>query len=148
MTTGYQLVIETSWIKLNTLQSYRRVRKLLVLGEYRSVHNLKITTAYDYEEAVTDSREFDPADTMNLGTWGSEATWGEAGAIWGGAGSSVYQFGWGLSRQKCESIKFRFEDIVSAGDTPGESYELTELTLEVGLKRTPFKLPPLKRTAA
>lgn len=45
-----QLDIETGWIKLAGLQGYGLARRLLVLGENRGAHDLRIRAAYDYVE--------------------------------------------------------------------------------------------------
>ena len=53
--------------------------------------------------------------------------------------STVYQFRAHLPVQKCQAVKFYFEDIASVGGALAGSYEITELMLEVGTKRGLFK---------
>jgi hypothetical protein len=134
----YRLRLVTAWIKLVGLQGFQRIRRALVLGEHRSAHKLRCEAGFDYEANLLPVATFDSSETMNLTTWGSGATWG-SDALWGGEGSRVYQFRSRLPRQKCQAIRFSFEDLPS--ENPGESYEITELALEVGLKKGAYKLP-------
>jgi hypothetical protein len=64
------------------------------------------------------------------------------GEIWGGTEDSVYQFSIQPRIQKCSSIKVLIEDV----SPTGESFELSALTFEVGLKQGMNKLVGKKRT--
>jgi hypothetical protein len=138
---AYRMKLETGWIHVAGLQGFQSVAEALVIGNYRSPHKLRIKVYYDYETTAKQVVEFDPSQCMNTTTWGSGATWG-SDAVWGGAGSSVYQFRLFTNRQQCQAIKFAFEDV--PGTPPGESYELTELRLLVGVQKGSFKLPQTK----
>jgi hypothetical protein len=129
------LVVETSWIKLGALQGYQSVRRMWLLGEYRSEHTVRVHVSRNYKDAPDYSFVWDPASVMNLTTWGSDAEWGDG--AWGGEGSTVYQFPHHLRDMKCESVRFRFTDL--PGIPAGESFVLTELLLEIGEKRGTFK---------
>lgn len=134
---GYKLKIATAWLKFAGLQGFQRIRRVAVLGEFRSAHTLKMQVAYDYQPYWTDLIIWNAAAEIDTSVWGDDPTWGDSEA-WGGDSDSVYQFRAHLRQQKCQSIKFTFED-VSQG-TPGESYSLSDLSLEVGIKRGLNKL--------
>lgn len=131
----YKLRMETAWIRVSALQGFQRVRRATVLGEFKSDHDLKMEVAYNYEPVYTAIGPWDVAGIVNTSTWGS-GTWGSG--VWGGSGESAYQVRGHMPKQKCEAIKFRFEDVFDG--TYGESYQLTELALEVGVKKGPYKL--------
>tara|TARA_Y100000593_G_scaffold14361_1_gene27170 strand:- start:639 stop:4532 length:3894 start_codon:yes stop_codon:yes gene_type:complete len=142
-----KLKIETAWIKMDTLQGFHRVRRAMVLGEFKSSHRLAMDISYDYEplrrrlifdaDAKMETTTFgDPADPSEFGDgtpFGSGTTTSEME-------SNVYQFKAHLPVQKCQSIKFYFEDIEAVGKALAEGYEITELMLEVGMKRGAFKV--------
>jgi hypothetical protein len=117
------LKIITGWLKLSGLEGYQRAKRFAVLGNYYSAHTLTVGVSYDYNDAVTNSYSFNTATGM-IG------------------GDPVYQFRGHLAKQKCESIKFTFDD--SIAPAPGQGYSLNDLTLEVGIKRGVDKLPPQK----
>lgn len=135
----YRLKMRTGWLRLSGLQGYQRVRRLHVLGEFKSTHSLLVDIEYDYE--VTDAlyrASFGASSVISSSTYGDGATYG-ADDPYGGSDESVYQFRIRLPRQKCQSVRFTFQD--SPGTTIGESYEINELALEVGLKSGHFRLP-------
>jgi hypothetical protein len=135
------MLVETGWLKFaGGLQGYQSLRRFGVLGEYRSAHTMRVTVSKDYKVETDYSFTWDPSTVMNLSTWGGEATWGASS--WGGTGSSVYQFLHRPRDQKGQSYKFRFEDIPDA--PAGESYVLTELMLEIGIKGGVFRSAALK----
>jgi hypothetical protein len=127
--TDYGLDIETAWIKLGGLQDFGRVRRIMLLGEYRSAHHLRIRIAYNYDETVVD-------DTY----------WTTTPAVVG----SPLQVKIGPSRQQCQAIKVRLTAVSSSdhADPPsGEALKLTGLALEVGLKPGLYRrLPAAQKT--
>lgn len=98
----------TSWLGLAGLQGFQRVKKLLILGEYLSAHDLSVSFAYDFDSSLFQTTTVSPT-------------------------SSVYQFRVNIQRQKCESIQVTIQD-VSTG-LNGESFALSALGFEAGIKR-------------
>jgi len=98
----------TSWLGLGVLQGFQRVYKLLILGEYFSAHNLSVSFAYDFDPTTFQTTTFTPV-------------------------AGVYQFRVNLTRQKCESLQITIQDVDTGTD--GESFSLSALGLEVGIKR-------------
>jgi hypothetical protein len=124
----------------------------MVIGEFRSNHRLALDIAYNYE-LVRHRLVFDATSKIDTSTFGdpaldidsTPAEYGDgdpfgSGTADAGMGSRVYQFRAHLPIQKCQSVKFYFEDMHSIGEYLGEGYEITELMLEVGVKRGTFKV--------
>lgn len=142
--TGYSLALETAWIRLGTMQGFQRVYAALLLGAWRSAHKLRVSVGYDYETGWADTFEWDPATVLNVNLYGDDATYG-AETYGGDGASSVYQVEIPLRIQKCEAVRFRIEDIPDGTNPLRESYSASELTLEVGIKKGPFKLRDASR---
>lgn len=122
-TTPIVLNPTSAWIKASALQGFQRIWAAAILGNYFTAHTLTIKVYYDYNDTVFDTYSFNTA----TGIVGPD---------------TVYQFRMHLKRQKCESIRFEFDDSVTA--TPGQGYSINDLALEIGLKRGVDKLPAIK----
>lgn len=107
--------LRTGWIQLAGVQGFQRLWRFLVLGEYASAHTLRVQVAYDYNATVAQTVNFTPG--------------------------ALLPYEWGISpaRQKCAAIQITIQD-VSTG-TIGESYSLSNLAFEVGIKKGLNKLP-------
>ena len=139
-----QLKLTTAWIKPGSIQGLQRVRRALVLGDYKSNHTLETRVGYNFEQFFNEKHTFNFKDATGLNTYGDENPYGSE---YYGAGtnllySGVYQFNAHLARQKCEAVRFQFSDTVSSD--PGQAYSITNLMLEVGLTRRTMKLPKQK----
>ncbi len=139
------LAIETSWLALSGLQGYQRLYRYAFLGDYLSSHYTVVKLAYDYEASYKETVYFNVDSGLDVSYYGSDATYGESSVYGGPSGSSVYQFSSKPRQQKCESVKFRIEDMDTITDSGGASFNLVGLTLEVGAKRTIDKLSSGKR---
>ena len=78
---------------------------------------------------------------LNSSVIGDETLLGDDSLL-GGTSDDVYQVSVHIPRQKCEAIKFVIED-VNAGDL-NESYELTHIQLECGIKQGVYRIPSEK----
>lgn len=136
--TNIGLMVETGWIKLNSLQGFQRVRRGILVGNFKSEHKLKISIAYDYQEYYTDEIVWSADDLFDVTLYGSEALFGDDEFFGTNDDETTYQVRFHLPRQKCESIKFKFEDVV-LGDS-GASMEINHLMLEVAIKDGVYKL--------
>ncbi len=125
----YGLDVETAWIKPADLQGFSRVRKLQILGEYRSVDltHLRVRIAYNYSATYVDDKYW-PVSPTTVG--------------------GPLQLKIGPRRQQVQAIKIRITAIrrfvmmteesllVTINGAPtGEAMKLTGIALEVGLKR-------------
>lgn len=136
----YKMSLTTAWFKPGSLQGYARARRVFLLGEYKSVHSIKLEVFYNYETFARDIINPAPAtDFIETGTWGDDDTWGDS-PYWGGSGKTrVYQLRRRLSRQKFESLKFRITEL--SGEGSQQSCELNALTLEIGIIGKGMRLP-------
>lgn len=139
------LAIETSWLQLAGLQGYQRLYRYAFLGDYLSSHYTMVRLAYDYEHAYKETVFFNVDSGLDVSYYGDDATYGDSEVYGGPSGSSIYQFSSKPRQQKCESVKFRIEDIDTITTSGGASFNLVGLTLEVGIKSTLDKLSGGKR---
>lgn len=134
--TEYTLKMRTSWLSFAELQGFMRVYRLLLYGKFKSHHILQVKVAYDYNPKVIDTYSF------NTNGAGKSLSVIPDGAIYGDtvfSGNDIYQMRAHLSRQKCEAIQLTIEDTSLSGTK--ESYSLTNLAFEVGVKAPVFKKP-------
>ena len=114
VSTNVGMKAVTAWLKMAGIQGFQRVRKIAFLAGYKSAHTLRVRVYYDYNNATYTEYNFDATTVI--------------------ASSTVpYQFRLSLARQKCEAIKIEIEDTAGAGLLQ-ESYNISDLSLEVGLK--------------
>lgn len=130
------LKLVTGWLSFAGLHGFQRVYRLLVLGDHKAEHTLRVRFAYDYADAWTFDTRI-ASDTP--GAWGSDASWG-SGLVWGGYAPRV---AWDVRTdvQKCTAIRVSIEDFQPAG----ESYSITSLGFVVGAKVGPEKLIAARR---
>lgn len=110
------LSCETGWLNFASLQGFQRVRQLLIVGNYKSPHDLIVTIYNDFSDT--------PSQTTTIPVQ---------------TDPGVYQFRVFIDQQKCESIRFSLTDSNRSGS--GESFSLSALSLEVGIKKGLNKLP-------
>jgi hypothetical protein len=104
-----------------------------------------VGVGYDYRPDIQSTFYFDTQNSLTgpAGQYGNDAYYGETSPYGGDGGADiVYQFRARTVRQKCESIQFVIEDIPQP--TNGESYGITDLSIEVGLKKGINKMGALK----
>lgn len=145
----FPLKLTTAWIKTNNIQGLQRCRKAFVLGDYKSKHNLRVQVGFDYQQSFQETHNFNYSSDLGIQNFGDENPFGSE--VFGGGTSEVadgvYQFRMNLGKQKCESIRFSIADGEDSGSTApeiGQSYSISNLMLEVGIKPTGMKLPQQK----
>lgn len=109
--TGIVLKAATAWLKMAGIQGFQRVRKIGFLGEYKSAHQLQIRVGYDYKPAYQDTYNFDATTVI-------------------ASSANTYQFRQALKQQKCDSLRIEISDTAPTG----ESYNMSDISLEVGVK--------------
>lgn len=131
--------IQTGWLSFNQLQGFQRVYHALVLGTYKSAHQLIVKTAYNFIEAFQEQVTADVSEFIDSTPYGGYSPYGDPAATpYGGArNASLYQMRIDLEQQKCQSVKFQIED---AQDTIGEGLSLSSITLRVGGKQGAFPM--------
>lgn len=132
------LVLETAWIHMpDYLQGWQRIHWANFLGKYKSPHTLRVRFAIDYEASW--SAPFD-LDVVNNNTGVAYGAGAYGSGPYGGSGSTVYQRRIHINK-RCQSIRFRLEDIEQTDDY-GAAFEISELMLTGGILRNrAFKLP-------
>lgn len=122
----------TGWLKISGPQEYQRIYRMLILGEYRSDHKVKVGIFYDYHDYPDREIELTPdASGYEVGTRPDNSD------IESGGNDGTYQYNIHFRKQKCQAIRIEIEDL-STG-VAGESYQLTDLTFIAGKKRGAFK---------
>lgn len=115
------MVIRTGWIPLSEgLQGWGRLRRVLVLGDYKSANTATLSFAYDWG-AFVDSVPF----TSSTGLIG---------------GDTVFQWRTRAPRQVMQSVQLNLVD----SSITGESYDIVGLALEASMKSGTAKLPTQK----
>ena len=137
-----QMKLTTAWIKPASIQGYQRCRRAVLLGDYKTNHTLVSKVAYNFRQFYNEQHTFNFVDATSVTEYGDDATYGSV--KYGGLSDGVFQFRMGLQNQKCDAVRFQFFDTTSSD--PGQSYSITNLMLEIGLKNTPIKLPATKST--
>ena len=131
-----RMLAETGWISFAGLQGLQRVYKLLLLGEFKSAHQLRVQIAYDYNEAFTQEVVINTADFIDSTPYGGYSPYGDPSTVAYGGDGNVLQLRVDLKQQKCQAIKVRISDIQT---TAGEGLALSAITFEVGGKGGLFK---------
>lgn len=113
---NYSLKIVTPWYKVSGIQNFGRIWRTLIIGKYKSAHDLIVKVYYDYDDSISATYTIKPK-----------------------LSDKQYQYQIGLEKQKCQAIKFEIYDTNQSGT--GESMELTDLTMIIGKKAGTYKLP-------
>lgn len=115
----YSMRLVTPWLKLQAVQDFQRIYRLWIIGNYKSAHTLKLKIYVNYDETEVETYDlvYNPEEVQ-------------------------YQFRVSMPFQKVESIKFELYD--TDQDDSGESFDLTNLQAEVGLKQGGYKIAATK----
>lgn len=106
------MAVQTSWIQMANLQGFQRVREMLVLGQYRSAHNLVVDICYDFDPTI--------AQTVTIPVTSPVVP---------------YQFRIYFNRQKCEAFQITVRDTQNGAAGTGEGFWLSGLTFNFGVKK-------------
>jgi hypothetical protein len=126
----------TSWLSFASLQGFERVRRLLILGEYRGAHRLTVEIAYDFNQNPTQFVTVDPGTLLDTPVYGDPDPYGTVSPY--GGEFPLYQFRIHLTRQKAQAIQITVYD--SQVPPYNEGLSVTALTLEVGVKKGTNKM--------
>lgn len=138
-----KLKMTTSWLAVAGLQGYQRTRRILVLGEYKGPHTLRVRVGTDYSPAFSQEEYFDTTALVGSGTYGSTSPYGYPIAVYGGT-FEPYQFGVHVQFQKSQAFRVSIEDV--QGSEYNEGLSVSGLTFTVGLKKGLNKVPAAKRS--
>jgi photosystem II stability/assembly factor-like uncharacterized protein len=111
--------IDTSWISAAGIGGYQRIYRALMIGSTQGAHQLTVKTAYDMEPRWVDTQNFDAADLRPIFDRDHH---GED--LPGEFEDNAYFLEIHGSRQKCTSVRYRFQDaetptvfVLAAGDS-------------------------------
>lgn len=129
----------TAWFSLAQMQGWQRVRELVILGDYKTPHSLTVQVAYNFIPVFV-QRDIIPAgQILQPQAYGEGSPYGSPDDIPEGGPFPLYQFRVFMNQQKVQSIQFSIED---NGEMPyGEGFSLSNMALEVGVKKGLRKMP-------
>ena len=126
--------IKSAWIQISGVQGFQRFYKMLLLGTYKSAHNLLVKLGYDFNSSYQQQTIITVADTIAPTTYGEDSPYGSS-PVYGGE-YALYQWLVFPKKQKCQSFQFELEDVKTTVD--GESFSLSHIMAEVGIKEGGF----------
>lgn len=139
-----------SWLSFAGMQGFQRLYEILILGTYKSSHQLLVQLAYDFENFYMQQDYINATVLMDQNIYGEDATYGLSSPY--GGTNTLYQWRVFTQKQKCEAISISIEDVQplvsftnSQGYTTqlqaGEGYSLSNIALIYGVKDGLYKLP-------
>jgi hypothetical protein len=111
-----KLKLVWGWLSFAQLQGYQRLWKILVLGQYKSAHQLQVTVYQDFKN-----------------------TGGQV-SVFTVPTSPPYQIRFFPTNQLCEAVQVTVEDNQSSNF--GEGYSISGLAFEVGVESGLQRVPP------
>jgi hypothetical protein len=132
------LVIETGNLSFAGLNGFQRIYRTVLLGEYKGNHNTLVSFSYDFSPTFSDSSTFDGYSVIQATSFGEESPYGDSGEYPYGGEFIPYQFRTHMKRQKCTALRIKIQDIQT--DNFNEGFNLSGITLEVGVKAGTYKL--------
>lgn len=125
----YYLRITTAPIRLRDhLLGFNKLRRVLVLGENRSTHQLSVGMLYDQDVGPFQTLLINPANFIDTGLFGSGGLLGGGELFGGSLAGAQYLFEFRPKRTKFSTIRFDFTDVISG--EAGASYEISEILLD------------------
>lgn len=124
--------IVTSWIGLTGLQGFQRVYEMILFGEFRGDHQLRVRVSYDYDPSWKE--EFTvSSDSLKIGTALTDSSYYSGSNSLGGKPALTLQYKFKPYLQLCESIRFEIT-VLNASNTNGETIRISGLSLTCGMK--------------
>lgn len=125
------------WMALGGIQGFERLYRARILGEMRGPHTLRCRFGYDYDPAWKDEATIDAGALYPGATYGETTPYG-GDSVYGGS-YPLYRFEFRPERQKVQAFRVAIEDVQTSAYNEGVS--LVDLSVWVGLKRGPQRLP-------
>lgn len=134
-----QMRVVTPWIQAAGLQGFQRIYQMIVLGERKSNHIFRCQIGYNFDPSWRESYMIDTGSILGNTTFGEVSPYG-GDSVYGGSVDAVHQFKINNAIQKCQAIRLEFTDL-NPELIDGGGYEITGLTLDIGLKKGLFRVP-------
>lgn len=131
---AYKLLLQSGWLSLSGITSFKRIYELMIIGDYKSSHKLRVSVGYDYSSAWEHSGVYDPDFSFPVSTYGDDTPYGETGTVYGGP-SNAYMVRVHMKKQKCAAFRFKIEELVTTA-TSGthESLTISDIGILIGQK--------------
>jgi hypothetical protein len=108
---------------------------MIVLGEYKSPHQLMVGISYNFNPNITQFETIDVNEIYDVSAYGGDSPYGEPEGITYGGEFPLYQFQTHMTEQKCQSVRFTFEDNQNSNVGEfGEGFNITNIALQIGIK--------------
>lgn len=131
------LKITTNWMSLSGVQGFQRIYRMIFLGDYKTAHKLQVAIGYDFNPNFEQFATIDVADVYPVTTYGQNSPYGSDGTSFGYGGAyPIYEFKTHMTKQKCTSVRFQFQDSETHLETFGEAFNMCNIALELGIKGT------------
>ena len=112
------LALTTAWIQFAQLQGFQRIRKVMILGDYYTPHQLQVQILNDFVATVVDDTEtLTPLNDSTI----------------------PYQYLTFPTLQKSQAMQFIITEL-QAGPTFDQGLDLSGLMFEVGVKKGTYKV--------
>jgi len=134
----------TPWISAAQLQGSERLYKILLLGELKSQHKLKVTIQYNFVPTDYESFVYDSETIFGSNYYGEDAYYG-ASSYYGGV-DGLYQVELRPALQKCESFRLVILDL-NPEQVEGAGFTLVSMLCEVGVRAGTFRQAMTKRAS-
>jgi hypothetical protein len=134
--------LKTGWLSFSGIQGFQRVWKMLLLGTYKSAHELTVSFAFDFNPNIRQTITINPTTVFNNDTYGDDAEYGDS-EVYGGE-FPLEQFTFYPEIQKCESIQVTIEDSQYLNNI-GEGYAISSLGFEIGIEGGLQRQPATKK---
>lgn len=131
-----KLRIQTSWLSFAGLQGFQRVWEMLVLGEYRSGHNLRVSVAFDFDPTPHQVVDISAAALLAQPAYGQGSPYGTG--VFGGQ-FPLYQFRIKMLQEKCQAVQITIEDNQVAPF--GEGMAISAISFTAGVIGGTKKIP-------
>lgn len=134
--------ISSPWLRLNKIQGYQKAYYVRILGVYKSLHRLKMNVYYDYELYSSEEYLIDPLaeNQYNIEVKPTNEEIEDGSAI-----NGVYQMKIDLVRKNCQAVRVVVQDIpLDSSLNSGECFALSNITINIGLKKGAAKIQALK----
>jgi len=126
----YSMRIGLGWMSLAGITGFQRVHALLLAGEFKSAHKLRVKLGFDLVESYTETHLWDANTYINASVYGVSSPYGGL-SVYGGV-RTPYIVRIQPARQKCTAVQLLIEDVEQ--DDTGESFNLSALGVLAGVK--------------
>lgn len=111
--TSYNMEIISPWVKFGEMNTFKRVWRVVGLGEHVDDHDLTVSLAYNFNDSWVSVYNYDETETAG---WGPPYRW------------RIH-----VPRQKCQAICVKIEDVDPAAGASA-AFVLNSLGFEFGLQ--------------